>query len=155
METKDKLNIVLYIIVGAVLIIGINKIVKSVSVGLGFERDPEKVKMSNDELNSINKQILNSKEKLSFTSDSYVNMANNLYKAMDGVGTNDKLVREVFNFPKNKTDILKIISVFGIKNGKNLKEWVKDDYSDTNIPFFTDLTTLNNIFKRKNINFKF
>lgn len=155
METRDKLSVLLYLIIGIVLIVGVNKIVKSIGIGLGFERDPEKVKMSTDEISVINSQLRNSKEKLSYTEDSYKNMSNSLYKALDGIGTNDKLVKEVFNFPKNKTDILKIISVFGIKNGKNLKEWISDDYSDTNIPFYTDLSSLNNIFKRKNIIFKF
>ena len=72
-------------------------------------------------------------QRLSYTDKEYAAMAQQLYSAMYGAGTDEDAVISVFNRLNNDADCYKLINVFGLKKGKwsttatDLYEWIMND----------------------------
>ena len=63
-----------------------------------------------------------------------IELANRLFVALDGLGTNDNEVKEILLSGRfNSADITLIYRAFGIRNGANLILWLDDEYSNTQI----------------------
>lgn len=60
-------------------------------------------------------------------------LANKLYNAMKGVGTDEDTVFACFNQLRNTADMLKLIAVYGTKDGETLDQWVRGDLSSWEI----------------------
>lgn len=117
-------------------------------------------------------QILQSKGiKASYTQTQYEAFSLKLVEAMNGCGTSIGSVNSVFEAMKNKTDVLRLIEVFGVRYyrpcpatdplsyarymydqnifGGNLQTWIEYDLSSK------EVSNVNNILSAKNIDFKF
>lgn len=97
--------------------------------------------------NKLNKQIDGSQ--LSYTSNQYEDFAKRLVNAMDGIGTDEESVYNVFRAMKTRSDVIKLISVFGSRNGGTLSEWLYDDFNSNGI------NKINSILKELNIEYSF
>lgn len=86
-------------------------------------------------------------ETASFTTSQYKAMADKLYWAMKGWGTDEDAVFEVINALKNNVDFLKIRSEFGIRDGYDMKEWFYGDFSSS------DIQKINNLLYTKGITY--
>lgn len=67
---------------------------------------------------------------LTYGDSDYLQFANTLYYAMKGAGTNEKAVYNVFKKMKTRADVMKLISVYGIRDGETLTEWLYGDFSN-------------------------
>jgi hypothetical protein len=66
---------------------------------------------------------------LSFPPNEYVGFANKLYNAMDGWGTDEDAILEVYEKLRNDLDFLELEAAFGSKDGYTLQEWLEGDLS--------------------------
>jgi len=110
--------------------------------------------------------------KLSYGNSQYETFSQQLVEAMRGCGTNEAKVYDVFNRMKNKADVLKLISVFGIRiytpcalsnpissslglfglakeAGGSLIAWLNYDLTSA------ELNKVNSILSSKNIDYSF
>ena len=88
---------------------------------------------------------------LTYTQTQYVAFANKLYDSMKGIGTDRDTIRYVFNEMETKADVLKLIQVFGVRDGETLSQWLKGETY-----WFKNVTgEVNNILSRKGIDYKF
>jgi len=117
-------------------------------------------------------QILQRKGmKASYTQTQYESFSLKLVEAMNGCGTTLDSVKQVFEAMNNKTDVLRLIEVFGVRYyrpcpatdpisygrymfdqkifGGNIQTWLQYDLSSS------EIENINNILKGKNIDFKF
>lgn len=63
----------------------------------------------------------------SFSPSQMSTFADNLFSAMDGFGTDETSVEDVFKKMKNDLDILLLIDAFGVRGDENLSQWLQDD----------------------------
>lgn len=68
-----------------------------------------------------------------FEEDDYTTMADSIYKAMKGVGTDEEVIYNTLENLKNKADWKKLVAAFDKKDEMTLVEWIKDDMSDSEI----------------------
>lgn len=109
--------------------------------------------------------------KASYTQTQYESFSLKLVEAMNGCGTTLDSVKQVFDSMNNKTDVLRLIEVFGVRYyrpcpatdpisyarymydpkifGGNLQTWLQYDLSSS------EIENINNTLKGKNIDFKF
>lgn len=66
-------------------------------------------------------------EKLSYPKSQYEDLADKLYNAMDGIGTYDDDVMEVFDALQNNVDYLELKAQFGEREGYSMIEWLNSD----------------------------
>lgn len=76
-------------------------------------------------------------------------LANKLYTAMKGVGTDEDTVYSVFGQLGNTADVLKLITVFGTKDGETLDQWIRGDLSSW------EINKLNRLLANKGIVYSF
>lgn len=88
-------------------------------------------------------------EDISITQDQFHTYAQKLYKAMNGAGTDEKAIYEVFEAMNSRSDVQQLIKTFGVKDGENLAEWLYDDLSAG------DIEHINAILATKSINYQF
>ena len=88
-------------------------------------------------------------EQLTLSSAEYSRLAEKLYKAVKGLGTDENSVYTVFNALGNKADLLKLIAVFGTKDDMTLAEWLYDDLNAR------ELAKVNTILANKGIDYTF
>ena len=76
-------------------------------------------------------------------------LANKLYTAMKGVGTDEDTVFNVFGQMGNTADVLKLVAVFGTKDGETLDQWIRGDLSSW------EIKKLNRLLSNKGIAYSF
>lgn len=158
MEKIDK-YLPLFYILGAIIILNSFK-----KIFNGFGKSEDEKKATSDFVVSVAKKI--DKSKLTYKGDSYKNIADQLYKSMNVFGTDEKRFMSNFNLIKNINDLFETINAFGVKDGKNLQDWIITEFEE--VPFYPmDITisTINNRLKyeekstkanrKQKINFKF
>jgi hypothetical protein len=79
--------------------------------------------------------------KPSYTESKYKGWAEQLYKAMDGPGTNTDVVLKIMSYQKNDADIMQLEKAFGLRRSSyavawltdptDLKDWLRSDLSET------------------------
>lgn len=89
------------------------------------------------------------RSELSYSDSDYVNLANKLYVAMKGVGTDEDAIFSVFLLMNTESDVRKLVNAFGTKKKETLSEWLLGDLS-TN-----DINKINSILAEKGINYNF
>lgn len=65
--------------------------------------------------------------KPSYTSDKYLLWADRLEYAMDGSGTDEQIIYNVYRYMKNDADMVKLNQAFGIRDDATLNQWIKGD----------------------------
>ena len=93
--------------------------------------------------------------KPSYSDSEYKSMANKLFDAMDGWGTNDDVVFAQFDRLNNDVDFIKLDKAFGVRTAsdnmfgliepQDLRGWIRDDLSSESI------ATLNQRLKQSGI----
>lgn len=84
-------------------------------------------------------------------------LADKLYSAMDGSGTNEQKIYSVFEQINSYSDLMMVMKAFGERKGfggwlgskSGLVEWINDDCSNA------EIAKINAILASKNINFSF
>lgn len=87
-------------------------------------------------------------EKLTFSESEYNTMANGLFKAMDGIGTDEAAIYQVFQKLRTNSDVLKLQAAFGIRNDMDLFEYIRDDMNNN------DIAKLNGYLAQHNISIR-
>lgn len=75
--------------------------------------------------------------------------ASSLKKALQGLGTDEKKIYNVFQQMNTRSDVLQLIKTFGVVDGENLNEWLNDDLNAK------EIDKINQILAEKGINYKF
>lgn len=105
-------------------------------------------KSSNDLVDRVNKEI--DTKQLTLTDQQALSMANALESAMTTLwGTDEDAIYDVFAQCGTRSDVLKIVGAFGVRNGEDLTQWLHGDLSDD------ELKILNNLLTNKGINYRF
>lgn len=81
-----------------------------------------------------------------WTKGEYYELASTLFSAMDGAGTDELAVMRVIYRIRNEADWIMVKQYFGVRKGKDLVQWLRDDLSASN------LATINKSFQKVNIN---
>ncbi|MDL2309025.1 hypothetical protein LJC53_05530 [Bacteroidales bacterium OttesenSCG-928-C03] len=102
-----------------------------------------------DANSALNEEIAMTGQSPSYTESQYKAYATRLYNAMKGWGTNESAIYAVFNEMNNTADVLKLISVYGVKDDETLPEWLHGDLS------ILEINKLNKILSGKGINYQF
>jgi hypothetical protein len=89
-----------------------------------------------------------SSEPASYSSSQYSTFADTLYGAMKGLSTDTTAVYGVFNSMKNKTDVLKLIAAFGVRDGETLAQWMAGEWR-------LNMDTINKTLQTKGIDYQF
>lgn len=76
---------------------------------------------------SLDEAITQTGQTLSYSDIQYQAYANRLYLCMKGLGTDEEGIMAVFNDMKNTADVLKLVSVFGIRDNETLQEWLRGE----------------------------
>lgn len=76
-------------------------------------------------------------------------LANKLYTAMKGIGTDEDTVYSVFGQLNNTADMLKLIAVFGTRDGETLDQWIRGDLASW------EIAKLNRLLSNKGIAYSF
>lgn len=88
-------------------------------------------------------------DKLSTTTSQYNTIVSKLYTAMKGIGTDEEAIYSAFNSLQTYSDLMQVMSNFGVKDGMVLREWLQ---SELNI---NEIEKVNNILAAKSINYTF
>lgn len=86
----------------------------------------------------------------SFQNTQYQIFADTLYTALKGFGTDENSVKGVFQQMNNNADVLKLIQVYGIRDGYGLAGWIAGDFSSTDKDKY-----INQVLRSKNITYQF
>ncbi len=133
--------------------IDINKIIKflviAVAVIVGYQYAKKYLKKRKNQaiLNQLDKDI--NVSKLSYQLSYYGIWAKDLFNAMDGVGTNEQVIYDVFKKMQSKDDVLQIITAFGVEDEETLTQWIVSELGTA------ERDTLNRLLTDKNINYQF
>lgn len=131
-NVNDKIKLALTGVVAIIVLIVIYKIYKYISGGLSGATDGLGLTLSEDakknSITTLGGEGTAVIGKTSFTKDSYVRMATQLYTAMKGIGTDNDTVKNVLNAQKSQNDWNALIQAFGIKEDQNLIEWLRGEY---------------------------
>jgi len=65
----------------------------------------------------------------SYTSSKYKSLADTLYIAMDGAGTDEDSITDVFSQIKNDIDFVKLDQAFGTRDGYTMTAWIRSEVS--------------------------
>lgn len=91
----------------------------------------EQVQLASTEAQQIlkNNAVLPADQRItaSYTPQQMLTYANKLETAMEGLGTTNDSVKEVFNAMNNDLDILLLIEAFGVRDDDDLATWLEDD----------------------------
>lgn len=133
--------------------IDINKIIKIIVIiiaivfGIRYIRKFIKKRKNQAALNELDKDI--NVSKLTYQLSYYGIWAKDLFNAMDGMGTNEQVIYDVFKKMQTKDDVLQLITAFGVEDEETLTQWIVSELGDS------ERATLNRLLSDKNINYQF
>jgi len=133
--------------------IDINKIIKIIVIiiaivfGVRYIRKFIKKRKNQATLNELDKDI--NVSKLTYQLSYYGIWAKDLFNAMDGMGTNEQVIYDVFKKMQTKDDVLQLITAFGVQDEETLTQWIVSELDDS------ERDTLNRLLTDKNINYQF
>jgi hypothetical protein len=82
---------------------------------------------------------------LTFTELEYKSMADMLYTAMKGWGTDEDMIYSVFAKLKTEDDYLKLRSAFGIRENEKLEQWIIGEMNASERKKLNDILEVNGI----------
>ena len=136
---KKPILIVLAVLVFLVLWKNRNRIVRRVAGNIAADAE-DKVY-----LETVAKQI--NRQNLTYTDAEYQEMAARIYKAVKGVGTDEKAIETVFGKLRTSDDLSKLIATFGVRDKLTMTEWLYDDLNNKEIGKLNDILKRNGIKK--------
>ena len=96
-------------------------------------------------MQEVEKQI--NKKNLTYTDAEYQEMANRVYKAVKGLGSDEKAIETVFGKLRTDDDLSKLIASFGVRDKMTMPEWLYDDLNNSEIGKLNDILKRNRIKK--------
>jgi len=84
-------------------------------------------------------------QRLSYSNSEYQSMADKIYRAVKGAGTDETAIMEVIQKMRTNSDFLKLQTVFGVRDDMSLNEWLLDDLGDS------DIDRINQTLRERNI----
>lgn len=141
LNRKTKIGIIVAIVVVVSIIIFIVWWKQNVSQKIHDK------KINTDLANLLDEEITT--ENITITQQQLNSYASKLYKAMDGWGTDEQQIFDVFRQMQTRSDVLQLIKTFGVKDHKTLQEWLFDELSTS------DLDKINQILSNNAIDYKF
>ena len=76
-------------------------------------------------------------------------LADKIYKAVKGSGTDEKSIYDAMRTLQTKDDVLALIKTFSVRDSMTLREWLYDDLNNS------EISKINDIFLSKGISFSF
>lgn len=76
-------------------------------------------------------------------------LADKIYKAVKGIGTDEKSIYDAMRTLNTKDDVLALIKTFGVRDSMTLREWLYDDLNNR------EIQRVNEILLGKGISFAF
>ena len=122
-------------------------VIIAIIFGIRYLRKFLKKQKSQAILNQLDKDI--NVSNLSYPLSYYGLWAKDLYNAMEGIGTDEQSIYDIFKKLRSKDDILQIITAFGVEDEETLSQWIASELSQT------ERATLNRLLTDKNINYQF
>jgi len=77
--------------------------------------------------------------KPSYQSSDYKRFSDRLIVAMDGAGTDEDIIYNIYNYMHNDADMVRLNQAFGVRQQSTLNEWLKGDLSSEAIGRINDL----------------
>ncbi len=139
------------IIVTIILVVVIKKIKKN-------SEENQREQEYEDQLRSA-KELANSATNASgqsgptLTTHELQTMADGIYDALDGWGSDEDKVKDIFNRLKTDADVINLIEAFGIRDGETLQQWLDGDLDRDDT--VDGIAALNNILASKGISYRF
>ena len=99
--------------------------------------------------NELQEHIKETGESLTLSNATFKMLANKLYTAMKGIGTDEDTVFAVFGQLSNTADMLKLVAVFGTRDGETLDQWIRGDLG------YFEINKLNRLLSNKGIAYSF
>lgn len=98
------------------------------SIIYAFKGKPEDNSGSKNSITSnVGSNINKETTEATMTQSQYDVIADALENAMDGVGTDDDMVKACFAKMVTRMDVLRVIQAFGVRDGETLGEWLESD----------------------------
>ena len=76
-------------------------------------------------------------------------LADKIYKAVKGSGTDEKSIYDAMRTLQTKDDVLALIKTFSVRDSMTLREWLYDDLNNS------EVSKINDILLSKGISFSF
>ena len=123
-----------------------------------MEGTPPNTNLVDNSKNELN-QLAQSGEVTHYTKTQLSGFADKLFTAMDGQGTDEDQIKEVFGYMQNKADVLELIKAFGIRDYEdelfvvqqyNLSQWLNTELSASELNEY-----VNDPLKAKGIDYTF
>ena len=111
------------------------------------KQDTEDANKERDIANEVNNAITTSNVTLSQVQLN--TLADKIYKAVKGPGTDEKSVYDAMRTLQTKDDVLALIKTFSVRDSMTLREWLYDDLNNS------EIQKINDILVSKDISFSF
>jgi len=136
MKAED-FKIVLYAFLAFAILYNLNNLAKTVGGFFGAKNEEEERKETEKkerELKQIS-GVRSDPKKFTYSPAAYSNIASALKQAMKGWGTDEKSIERQILLLRTTEDVKAVIDAFGIFEGKNLFEWLRDELPATDKVF--------------------
>lgn len=111
------------------------------------KQETEDANKQRDIANEVNNAITASNVKL--TQVQLNTLADKIYKAVKGSGTDEKSIYDAMRTLQTKDDVLALIKTFSVRDSMTLREWLYDDLNNS------EISKINDILLSKGISFSF
>jgi hypothetical protein len=133
---------VVLLLLGLYIVHTVTSSVKSIITN---KKTPEEIERSRKAIQGI---ITSGKQ--TYSTSEFIQMSNAIYQAFKGMGTDNDTVTEIFRKLKNQDDYNMIIIAFGIKDGMNFFDWIRDKIPQSS-PIRLSINDLNEILAARGI----
>ncbi len=117
-----------------------NKLSISKSDAANANKEKDIMREVNNEINQSN---------ITLTQVQLNTLADKIYKAVKGIGTDEKSIYDAMRTLQTKDDVLALIKTFSVRDSMTLREWLYDDLNNS------EISKINDIFLSKGISFTF
>lgn len=111
------------------------------------KQETEDANKERDIANEVNNAITTSNVSLSQVQLN--TLADKLYNAVKGAGTDEKSIYDAMRTLQTKDDVLALIKTFSVRDSMTLREWLYDDLNNS------EISKINDILLSKGISFSF
>lgn len=117
-----------------------NKLSISKSDAANANKEKDIMREVNNEINQSN---------ITLTQVQLNTLADKIYKAVKGAGTDEKSIYDAMRTLQTKDDVLALIKTFSVRDSMTLREWLYDDLNNS------EISKINDILLSKGISFSF
>lgn len=111
------------------------------------KQETEDANKQRDIANEVNNAITTSN--VTLTQVQLNTLADKLYNAVKGAGTDEKSIYDAMRTLQTKDDVLALIKTFSVRDSMTLREWLYDDLNNS------EISKINDILLSKGISFSF